>query len=469
MNKGKKIIIILSLIWTLVLLTTVTYSWIARSWTPKVEYPKVSIATSGALVISINDKENREIILNELVGEEEFALQQVSSSDGINFVSANFNPILDNGVPVYDDDVSGKYIETKFHLKTQYESDVDIAEKKKGVFLDVENSYIRYDVIDNWELVFADNYNQSMTYEPGDLVKVDGTVYECLEASSNVKPGTDDTKWVAIEYANLKDEEFSKGAYLLVGTELYKARHVTTLLPTDDSDLVDNWELVIAKSYDHSKTFEPGDLVKVDEIIYECLVATSNVLPGTDDTKWIAIEYADMEDEEFSKEAYLLVENELYKARHVTTLLPTEDYGYGDEARVDLAIRISIEIKDVKTYIFCVGKEGDEDGIDGVYQKKAASLYSIGKEVYTSYPNEELNPSAYEPTYVYDLSYFDGEKDENGNDKFLFTIDSASEKEITVRIWLEGCDENCINEISGKKLSLALVFDSKEIVTNSES
>ena len=124
MNRKKKIFMILSLVWSLSLFTVVTYSWVARSWTPEVEYSDINIATSGALVISIQDKdgnegEYNEINLNELTNTDSFALKQVSSSNGKAFVGANFNPVLSNGVPVYDADVNGKYIETEFWLKAQ--------------------------------------------------------------------------------------------------------------------------------------------------------------------------------------------------------------------------------------------------------------------------------------------------------------------------------------------------------------
>lgn len=287
MNKGKKLTIIISLVWTLVLLTTVTYSWIARSWTPKLEYPKMSIATTGALVITIDDAIYNEVDVNKLRGVDEFSLKQVSSSDGINFYSADFNPILEGGVPVYDKNVLDKYIETEFWLKTQYESDNELADRKKEIFIS-SDSYIK------------------------------------------------------CEY----------------------------------------------------------------------------------------------EDE--------------------------------SEPRVDLAIRISIDIQNGPTYILCVGKEGDEDGLDGIYSKKAASENSVGKEVFDENSEDGLNQDAYVPVMVYDLHYFDGTEDDYGNKKTLFTIDSASAQKVTVRIWLEGCDENCVNEIAGKKLSLVLKFDSREVGTEVE-
>lgn len=125
LTKRKKIIMILSLIWSVSLFSVATYAWVARNWSPEIEYSEITIATSGALVISIDDKPTdnettyNEINLNELTNIKSFALKQVSSADGKTFVGADFSPVLENGVPVYDKEVSGKYIETEFWLKAQ--------------------------------------------------------------------------------------------------------------------------------------------------------------------------------------------------------------------------------------------------------------------------------------------------------------------------------------------------------------
>lgn len=289
MKKGKKITMIFSLFWTIILLVSVTYSWISRSWTPKLEYPKIAIATTGALIITFeNDEVYNEVNLNELTNIEEFALKQVSSPNGREFVSADFSPILEKGVPVYDNRTANKYIQTEFWLKTQYESNDDLANRSKEIFLS-NDSYIKYDYTDE------------------------------------------------------------------------------------------------------------------------------------------------------------------------------------NEPRVDLAIRISIEIQNGPTYILCTGKDGDVDGLDGTYTKKAASLDAIDKPIFENYPETELKAGTYESIIVYDLKYFNGEPDDYGINKNLLTIDSSSGKKVTVRIWLEGCDENCVNEIAGEKLSICLKFDSREVIKNTNN
>lgn len=287
--KLRKSILLFSLVWSVLLLVGVTYSWIARSWTPQVEYPKVSIATTGALIISfeeeIGDAVYNEVKVNELLGLEQFALKQVSSLDGKYFVSANFNPILDGEVPIYDNNVNGKYVETEFWIKTQYESDDELSGKRKKVYIH-EDSKIEF-----------------------------------------------------------LDEN---------GNDLLNVRYT---------------------------------------------------------------------------------------------------------------IRISIELLNINNnepYIFCANRGTDDGKEDGIYDETlfAAKLDAVGKNIYKNYPDDtSLVTENISEQICYDLNYFDGTSD----DRVLFTIDPASNQKVVVRIWLEGCDEYCVNEIAGKNLSILLKFDSEEI------
>lgn len=296
MKRHNKIFLLLSLLITIMLLGVGTYAWIARSWTPQLEYPQVSIATTGALIISFEDENGEESIynevdVNELMGFDTFALKQVSSVDGKYFVSANFNPILDGGVPIYDENTQGKYIETEFWIKTQYENDEDLREKKKEVFLH-SDSYI---------------------------------------------------------------------------------------------------------------IFNPSN------------------------------------------------ENE-------------------ESKNVDLAIRVSLELENINNgvpLILC-NDRGTEDGaIDNKYDNSlfGTSLDAVGKNIFTDYPSDtSLANGTYQTQKVYKLNYFDG----SSTDNVLFTIDAASIQKVTLRIWLEGCDEYCVNEIAGKNLSILLKFDSREVLTENQ-
>ena len=291
--KAKKLLIVFSLFCSFALFSIVTYSWISRSWTPELEYSQVSISTTGALIITLVDDEGNESLyedvnLNSYIGINEFVLKQVSSPDGKYFVSANFTPVLGGGEPIYDENVDEKYIETEFWLKTQYETDEDLRNKKKEIFLSSE-SYIRY--------------------------------------------------------------------------------------------------------------------------------------TGTD----------------------------------------------GDSDSVELTIRVSIEIEDLndnKPYIFCVDR-GDNN--KQIYSDElwATKLDSVGKEVFVDYPDDrDLNTDNCEKVAnVYRLDYFDG----STPDRVLFTMTPADVQKVTVRIWLEGCDENCLTEIAGKNLSILLKFDSREVEAQQEN
>ena len=151
-SKSKKTaritIMAVSLVWFISLAAIGTYTWIARNWTPTLEYPEITIATSGALVISMKEKdgneaEYNEVNLNEYAGlTDGYTLKQVSSCDGRTFVGADFSPVLRNEVPVYSKEVDGKYIELEFFLKAQFMNDESLYNEKE-VFLHPETE-IKY-------------------------------------------------------------------------------------------------------------------------------------------------------------------------------------------------------------------------------------------------------------------------------------------------------------------------------------
>lgn len=79
------------------------------------------------------------------------------------------------------------------------------------------------------------------------------------------------------------------------------------------------------------------------------------------------------------------------------------------------------------------------------------------------------DPTALGYQTVYGLHYFDyGRNYYEGDDyafskdedRVLFRIEPGETVTVTMRIWLEGEDENCVNEIAGKKFGMFLKFDS---------
>ena len=186
-NRKKLALISLSIISVISLCVAGTFSWVARSWTPSLEYSEISIATSGALIIKIDDDAYNDVNLNTLTGIHSYSLKQVSSSNGKNFVSADFNPILSGKSPVYNDEVRGKYIETTFHLQLQASNDTSIVYKKK-VFIHPE-SFISYKPFSEAE---KENTSESVSSseEPSNSVE---SVSTPEEVSSSVDSILDDS------------------------------------------------------------------------------------------------------------------------------------------------------------------------------------------------------------------------------------------------------------------------------------
>jgi hypothetical protein len=88
---------------------------------------------------------------------------------------------------------------------------------------------------------------------------------------------------------------------------------------------------------------------------------------------------------------------------------------------------------------------------------------------------DEENSGALGYQIVYGLQYFDCGRntfdfddpfsDSNYNfkkdgSKALFTLKPGEQKWVTLRIWLEGQDDNCTKEIAGEKFNMVLKFDS---------
>jgi hypothetical protein len=100
MPKLKKVLSAFMAIWLCVMLVTFTYTWVSRNWTPSIKSTNMSIASSGALVISLSgDDVFTEVSLNDVIGIEEkdsFVFRQVSSVDGKTFFWKDFSPTLND-------------------------------------------------------------------------------------------------------------------------------------------------------------------------------------------------------------------------------------------------------------------------------------------------------------------------------------------------------------------------------------
>lgn len=121
MQKLKKIMPVVSVVWAFILLIAFTFTWVARNWTPSFQQNEIKISTSGALVISLTGDDNHDVVsLNDVVGMDSFVFKQVSSQDGKTFFWKDFTPTLNDEPAVYKkvtDLQKENYIDTKFAIK----------------------------------------------------------------------------------------------------------------------------------------------------------------------------------------------------------------------------------------------------------------------------------------------------------------------------------------------------------------
>lgn len=121
MQRFKKILSVVSVVWAVLLLIAFTYTWVARNWTPSFQQNEIKISTSGALVISLTGDDNHDVVsLNEVVGLDSFVFKQVSSQDGETFFWKDFTPTLNDEPAIYKkvtDLQKENYIDTKFAIK----------------------------------------------------------------------------------------------------------------------------------------------------------------------------------------------------------------------------------------------------------------------------------------------------------------------------------------------------------------
>ncbi len=126
MPKLKKALSAFMAVWLCVMLVTFTYTWVSRNWTPSINSNNMSIATAGALLISISgDDVYSEVSLNDIIGidaDSSFVFRQVSSQDGANFYWKDFSPTLTDEPALFykvdsNDTHKKDYIDTRFCLK----------------------------------------------------------------------------------------------------------------------------------------------------------------------------------------------------------------------------------------------------------------------------------------------------------------------------------------------------------------
>ena len=134
MKNTKKLLIVLTIAWMLLLTVVFSDAWIARNWTPSVSQQSITISSSSALLISL-DKEGETLVnsidLNEMFNSNEFTLRQVSSHDAKVFHRVDFLPTFRNESPEFSaTQVQDRYIDFTFYLMRQISNNPEEASEK---------------------------------------------------------------------------------------------------------------------------------------------------------------------------------------------------------------------------------------------------------------------------------------------------------------------------------------------------
>ncbi len=134
MKHTKKLLIVLTIAWVLLLMVVFSDAWIARNWTPSISQQSITISSSSALLISLDptgDNLYGSVNINEMVGSDEFTLRQVSSHDAKLFHRVDFLPTITGGEPIFTtQDVEDRYINCTFYLMRQISNNPEEASEK---------------------------------------------------------------------------------------------------------------------------------------------------------------------------------------------------------------------------------------------------------------------------------------------------------------------------------------------------
>ena len=205
MPKLKRALSVFLAIWLCVMLVTFTYTWVSRNWTPSINSNNMSIATAGALVISLTGDESfNEVDLNSVIGinkDSSFVFRQVSSQDAVNFFWKDFTPTLTGEPALFmkidnNDTHKEDYIDSYFYLKLD-----DKVRESKYVFIHPETliQYAQEELADRTKKV-EDAMRIALTYEKKVMSDgVEQTVTDTIilanleenDGSINVKDGVE--------------------------------------------------------------------------------------------------------------------------------------------------------------------------------------------------------------------------------------------------------------------------------------
>ncbi len=181
---------------------------------------------------------------------------------------------------------------------------------------------------------------------------------------------------------------------------------------------------------------------------------------------YIEADFAIKLDDSVTEDKYVFIHPESY-------LRDSTDVHVSDAIRIALDYDVTESNGAVTNYSYIFGNT--PEGQDADFSTSAVLSSADGKV--------QDDPSAVSQQKVHSFNYFNGGRTtafdsanpanpENYNftpdpGKMLFTLKPGELKWITLRIWLEGADENCVNEIAGQFFDLNLKFDSVYVPADS--
>ncbi len=174
---------------------------------------------------------------------------------------------------------------------------------------------------------------------------------------------------------------------------------------------------------------------------------------------YIETQFALKLDDTLTTDRYIFVHPESF-------LSDTTDVHVSNAIRIALDYTVTEADGSETNHVYILGNTPEGQEVD--YSTSAVLADADGKE--------QDDPTAVSQQKVYSLQYFNGGRTtafdstnpanpENYNftpdpDRMLFTLKPGELKWITLRIWLEGADEYCVNEIAGQYFDMNLKFDS---------
>lgn len=174
---------------------------------------------------------------------------------------------------------------------------------------------------------------------------------------------------------------------------------------------------------------------------------------------YIQTEFAIKLDDSLTRDKYVFLHPESY-------IRDDTDVHVADAIRIALEYDVTGSGGSTSTVTHILGNT--PEGQDTDFSTSAVLPDADGKN--------QNDPTAVSQQKVCSFAYFNGgrtapfdsenpQNPENYNftpdpDKMLFTLKPGELKWITLRIWLEGADENCVNEIAGQYFDFNVKFDS---------